>query len=202
MPMKMNIIQPRTCCLLSLVLCAWLLTGCGNKPMKQNPVNNYVAEYEAARQQVAAIAPEDAAAIAQNFVDVFNSALETGFRERVSAMYADEVYFNDTITTIREKGVLVDYFEESFGPVETYQVEALDHISRGEDIFVIWKMEMDFRPGRKLRKSLSIGISQLRVNDQSEIIFHQDFWDSTEGLYRHIPVLGSALLRIRNRLQP
>lgn len=37
----------------------------------------------------------------------------------------------------------------------------------------------------------SYGISQIKINQQQQIIFQQDFWDPADGLYRHLPYMGS-----------
>jgi hypothetical protein len=47
--------------------------------------------------------------------------------------------------------------------------------------------------------SNTVGVTHLRFDEAGRIILHQDFWDSAEGLYRHIPVLGSLIGVIRGR---
>ena len=53
--------------------------------------------------------------------------------------------------------------------------------------------------GGESRASDTIGMTLLRFDDAGRVRFHQDFWDSTEGFYRHVPVLGWVLERVRLR---
>jgi hypothetical protein len=46
----------------------------------------------------------------------------------------------------------------------------------------------------------SIGISHLRFNANNKIILHQDYWDSMQGFYQHLPIIGGVLRWIKNGL--
>ena len=61
-------------------------------------------------------------------------------------------------------------------------------------------MVMEFKVKRKDIYSKSIGMTQLRFNQEGKIIFHQDFWDSTEGFYQHLPYVGYWIRKIRSKL--
>jgi hypothetical protein len=43
-------------------------------------------------------------------------------------------------------------------------------------------------------------MTQLRFDDSGRIRFHQDFWDSSEGVYRRIPMLGWAIGTVETRI--
>jgi len=45
--------------------------------------------------------------------------------------------------------------------------------------------------------SKSIGISQIRLNDAGQIVFHQDFWDNTSGFFGHLPIVGGVINKIK-----
>jgi hypothetical protein len=38
----------------------------------------------------------------------------------------------------------------------------------------------------------SFGISQLKMNAQGKVVFQQDYWDSNNGLYRQLPIVGGV----------
>jgi len=61
-------------------------------------------------------------------------------------------------------------------------------------------MVMEFKAKSKDIYSKSIGMTQLRFNQEGKIIFHQDFWDSTEGFYQHLPYIGYIVRKIRSKL--
>ena len=40
----------------------------------------------------------------------------------------------------------------------------------------------------------------LRFNDAGQVVLHQDFWDSSQGFFEHVPILGAMIRWVRNRL--
>ncbi|WP_420546768.1 hypothetical protein [Curvivirga sp.] len=45
------------------------------------------------------------------------------------------------------------------------------------------------------------GLSEIYLNEEGKIAGHIDYWDASENFYMRIPVLGSLLGKIRQRLQ-
>lgn len=46
----------------------------------------------------------------------------------------------------------------------------------------------------------SVGMSHIRFDADGKVILHQDFWDSTGGLFEHVPGLGWMLRSVKSRL--
>ena len=44
------------------------------------------------------------------------------------------------------------------------------------------------------------GITLVRFDRSGRILIHQDYWDSTTGLFEHVPVLGYGIRAIKARL--
>jgi hypothetical protein len=44
-------------------------------------------------------------------------------------------------------------------------------------------------------------MSHLRFNNEGKIILHQDYWDSMQGFYQHIPIIGGVLQWIKSGLE-
>ncbi len=51
---------------------------------------------------------------------------------------------------------------------------------------------MTFKMLGRTKTMASYGISQIKINEQQQIIFQQDFWDPANGLYRSLPVFGGV----------
>ena len=47
----------------------------------------------------------------------------------------------------------------------------------------------------------SVGISQVRFNENGKVVFHQDFWDSGRHIYGQIPVVGGMIGIIKDRMK-
>jgi len=40
----------------------------------------------------------------------------------------------------------------------------------------------------------------LRFNADGLVVYHQDYWNATDGIFRHIPILGTMINTIIKRL--
>ena len=130
------------------------------------------------------------------FKDFHLDAKEAKIRE----VYADTFYFNDTFKTFRTIDELIPYMEETAENVKTTTVEILDVSKSDSDYYLRWKMIMEFTAkGRDIR-SVSVGMTQLRFNEQGKVILHQDYWDGAEGFYQHLPYIGYFVRKVRDSL--
>lgn len=130
------------------------------------------------------------------FKDFKLGATETNIR----AVYAAELYFNDTFKIIDNIEELVEYMSHSASQVESTKVEVLDVIRSEHDYFVRWSMEMKLKIKGKNIESHSIGMTQLRFNQAGKVVFHQDFWDSSEAFFEHLPMMGGLVKKIKSML--
>lgn len=129
----------------------------------------------------------------ENFAKVFADLSADDTAERMAALYADQVYFNDTVVTLETGQAVADYMGKTGSQLDSSRV-VIDHQLRdGADVFVRWTME--FRTsafGMKI-ESKSIGMTHLRFDDEGRVVLHQDFWDSASGLYEHLPLIGAVI---------
>ena len=57
-----------------------------------------------------------------------------------------------------------------------------------------------FKRFKSNQDTQTIGMSHLRFNREGLVQLHQDYWDSTAGLFEHIPLLGAAIGMIKRRV--
>lgn len=113
------------------------------------------------------------------------------------ALYADHLYFSDTLLTSEDKPQVVRHLHRMHEATSTLTVTVLDTQQDGADFYVVWRMTAEFTPVRSTITGYSIGITHLRFDADGRIVLQQDFWDASAGFYEHIPVLGSAIRSIR-----
>jgi ketosteroid isomerase-like protein len=115
--------------------------------------------------------------------------------------YADALYFNDTIKTMRDREALRHYLKESANAVDDCQVEVQDVINTGKgDLYLRWVMKIRFKKFKKSIDTYTIGLSHVRFNAEGRVIFHQDFWDSTQGIFEHVPIVGWMIRKLKARM--
>jgi len=119
----------------------------------------------------------------------------------VDLTYANDVWFNDTLKTLRGRDALREYLTHSAQAVQSCRVAILDTLSNDAgDYYVRWTMVIRFKRFKPNQDTQTIGISHLRFNREGLVQLHQDYWDSTAGLFEHIPLLGAAIRAIKRRV--
>ncbi|MCK7595379.1 nuclear transport factor 2 family protein [Pseudomarimonas salicorniae] len=137
----------------------------------------------------------------ERFATFFSSFTPDRVERLVPQTYADAVYFNDTLKSVRGRAPLILYLSESAEAVEDCRVEIVSStpVQPGEFI-VRWKMMIRFKRFRRGVETWTIGASHLRFDAEGRVIYHQDYWNAADGLFQHIPVLGWMIRAIKRRL--
>lgn len=188
---------------LAVVMLTLAAAGCASAPPAANPIRDHEEALAASDpKRVGAPAPGSAqeTAAVQRFA-AFISDLSTGtIRAQIRQVYAPQLYFNDTLKTIRDVDTLEKYFLSSDDALTHYALNVEQATSTPEGVYVRWRMDVTFRRFRKGEVQSSIGISHIRFDKDGRVIYHQDYWDSGSNLYAKIPVLGWMIRAIKNRL--
>ena len=115
--------------------------------------------------------------------------------------YSADAWFNDTLKTIRGRDAMRHYLAESAEAVQSCVVEVKEVLSNEQgDYYIRWLMTIRFKRFKKGQDTQTIGMSHVRFNSEGKVCFHQDYWDSTAGIFEHIPLLGWMIRKIKARL--
>lgn len=128
----------------------------------------------------------------QPLIKLYNQFKDASLSDRITEIYAEKLYFNDTIVTLHERRDLANYLKKTQQQLDSTTFEVLSIHDQGQDSLIRWVMQS--------RDIQSIGISHLRFNSDGKIILHQDYWDSMQGFYQHLPLIGGILQWIKNGL--
>lgn len=136
----------------------------------------------------------------QNFIKLYNDLKYISVAVETEKTYAESFYFNDTLVTLHSRNELIEYLKNTQKNLKSIDFSVLNIIEQDEDVFVQWKMTTGFEILGSNSHVESIGISHLRFDTSGKIVMHQDYWDSTNGFFQHIPVIGGILEWIKKRL--
>jgi SnoaL-like domain len=137
----------------------------------------------------------------QAFIRLYNQLEDKGLADNVAKAYGEKLYFNDTVVTLHDRQALQKYLQHTQEALDSMQFEVLETYEKNNDALVRWSMHTQFTILGQQRDVHSIGISHLRFDGDGKIILHQDYWDSTQGFYQHIPIIGGLLRWLKNGLQ-
>ena len=132
--------------------------------------------------------------------DLLSEFSRENIEGKVAGVYAEEVFFNDTLKTLRSAEAIEEYFLETADMLVSSEVRFTDTVRSGSDYYLRWEMTYESKKLNKGNDIDTIGMSHLRISPEGKIIVHQDFWDSTRGIFEHVPVVGGGIRIIRNRL--
>ena len=136
----------------------------------------------------------------ERFQNLLSDFKAPDFRERIRDVYAEDAFFNDTLKTVRGADGIEEYLVDSAKAIDLGIVEFLDVVGSDGNYYFRWKMTLRFKRLARGEDKQSIGMSHIRFNAEGKVVLHQDFWDSTSGLFEHVPVLGAVLRRAKKRL--
>lgn len=176
-----------------IILSALLLSACVS-----NDQPSYVNEYKAITSQAHhQNIPKDAIS---NFVALFSDLDAVGLADKVNLVYADKLYFNDTLNTINDRKEMLAYLKHTAKNLDRYTFTLTDHAISGENLYLRWTMDIEFTAAGKDIQSQSIGMSHLKFDANGKVIVHQDYWDSVEAIYQHLPYVGYWIKKVRSKL--
>lgn len=119
---------------------------------------------------------------------------------KVGAVYADETFFNDTLKTLRTAEAIEEYLIETAEMLNYGRVSYDDVAISGDDVYIRWTMVYQSKTLSKGQDIITIGMSHLRFDEAGKVVLHQDFWDSTRGIFEHVPLIGSGIRAVKKRL--
>ncbi len=148
----------------------------------------------------AANSDAEAAAI-ENFKQFFSSFAADRIDKLLTSTYASDIYFNDTLKAIRGIKDLAHYLKDSADAVQDCRVEVIE-VTRtaNNEHYFRWKMMIRFKRFKKGQDTWTVGMSHLRFNADGLVVYHQDYWNATDGIFRHIPLLGTMINAVIKRL--
>jgi len=108
----------------------------------------------------------------ERFATTYADLTHPELAQRIDQVYAPDLFFNDTVHTFTDRATLKEYMQKTGSNLHTSQVEIHQVLRDGSDVFVRW----------------------------TQVVVHQDYWDSAGALYAHLPIVGAVLRAAQDRL--
>ena len=88
----------------------------------------------------------------------------------------------------------------SFGPTNSMTVTFDDVAVSGQNYYFRWTMDTRMKHLAQGKNVRTIGVTMVRFDPQGRVILHQDFWDSAQGVWNHVPGVGAAIRWIQSKI--
>lgn len=130
----------------------------------------------------------------KQFYKIFNSETPA----QLPRFYHPAVTFKDPIHELKGIAALTDYFASFYNEEAQYEFEFINEVITHDQAFFQWKMHYSHPRLANGKPLLLNGGTLIKFNTQ--IIYHEDFYDMGAMIYKHIPVLGWAVKKINARI--
>jgi len=130
-------------------------------------------------------------------------------RALLEVVYSNDIEFRDPFHHIEGLDNLSRYFKEMYANVEDIRFDfgsawQHEHLQNAQyqsqqQSFIRWQMSYR-HPKINAGKTVTVdGGSELIWRDD-KVIFHRDFFDAGQMLYEHLPVMGWAIRKLKERM--
>ena len=118
--------------------------------------------------------------------------------ESIDRIYTQDVEFRDPIHAIHGRLGVKNYLRGLYTSSDDMSFEYLDEQVSDNTATIVWQMTFCHKKLAGGKPVQVRGITLIRFTDR--IYYHEDFFDVGAMLYQHVPVLGSVVRYINNRL--
>ena len=115
---------------------------------------------------------------------------------RVGEHYAANAWFKDPFNEASGLDAIRRVFAHMFEMLEEPRFAVHERVINDEGALLTWEFGFTLR-GRQLRVR---GASHLKFNGRGKVVYHRDYWDTSEELYAKLPLLGALMRWLRRRL--
>ncbi len=189
-------------------LCALLaMTACKNSSNDMHTQTVPDSDYKAALErsspalfQLPAAGSAEEATMLAGIEDLFTNYTYENLSSKTTEVYAKEVYFRDAFKQFSHPEEIRDYMLHGLEPLTAAEFIFNRVIRSGGEFYIDWTMRLDFKSTPAGTWEESIGMSHIRYNSKGEVIFHQDYWDPTDIVYRRIPIAKQLIAYTKGKM--
>jgi hypothetical protein len=143
--------------------------------------------------------PEEATMLA-GIEDLFTNYSYENLKAKTTQVYAKDVYFRDAFRQFSNPEDIREYMLHGLEPLTAAEFVFNRIIRSGGEFYIDWTMRLDFKSTALGTWEESIGMSHIRYNSEGKVIFHQDYWDPTDIVYRRIPVARQLIAYTKGKM--
>lgn len=134
----------------------------------------------------------------QRFLDYFNQLASSNLNEPLD-IYHVEVEFIDPVHRISGREALQLYLQHGYQRLNFAQFTALQGVVQQDSGFLSWIMTFSHPAIAQGQRIEVHGCSELRWQG-AQIIYHRDYYDLTEMVYQHVPLVGWLTTKIKQKM--
>jgi len=112
--------------------------------------------------------------------------------DQLIQLYSPDARFKDPFNLVFGRDAIRDIFLKMFEQVDSPQFVIREVLQQESSACLLWEFKFKFKRWDTSEKSLT-GVSWLQFDHTNLVSSHTDYWDPTEGIYEHLPLIGSLM---------
>lgn len=183
-----------------LCIGVFIMAGCSTpKTMNEQAITykDQLAKHSAKAVELSGDKEKQALETFTTFLKSIGSA--NYVRQEIANAYAEDSYLNDTLKSLYGREEIKQHFLGTADTMTTYSVEIDDTVKSGKGYYIRWTMKFSAPKLAGGKTIETIGMSHVLFDLEGKVLVHQDFWDSSSGIFEHITILGGGIRFVKGR---
>ncbi len=118
----------------------------------------------------------------------------------LGTIYAPDAHFVDPFNAVQGIDAVEKVFRHMFESLEHPHFVVIGQVVQADQCFLLWEFRFRFRSFRSQVDQVVAGTSHLRFDAQGRITHHHDYWDAAHGIYEKMPLIGTLMRWLRERV--
>ena len=185
---------------LTLAACRTISTDMHTQTVPDSAYKAALARTAPAGYQLPTAGTDAERAMLAGIDDLFTNYTHENLAQKTTQVYAEEVYFRDAFRQLSSAAAIRDYMLSGLEPLTDAAFVFNRVVRSGGEFYIDWTMRLDFKSTAPGTWEESIGMSHIRYNSEGKVIFHQDYWDPTDIVYRRIPIARQLIAYTKKKM--
>ncbi len=135
----------------------------------------------------------------ENFVSFYNG-LSAQDLSILAQLYHPEVRFIDPVHQMDGLAALQQYFAHAYARLDSCTFVAHAMAGQQQQGFVSWQMQFSHQAIAAGALITVDGCTELHWHQDGRIIYHRDYYDLTQMVYQHVPVVAWLTGKIKQKM--
>ena len=118
----------------------------------------------------------------------------------LAELYSEDVQFIDPVHEINGLAALEQYFAHAYENLQRCQFDIIASGTGRQWGFLSWQMTFSHLSINGGQPVVVDGCTELTYQTDGKICRHRDYYDLTQMMYRHLPVIGWLTAKVRQRM--
>jgi len=137
--------------------------------------------------------------IARNYADFFESITQETSIETYSEVFDEKVYFEDPFQKVIGLEEVYAIFQHMFETLHDPRFIVDEIVCGNSTTYLRWTFSYHRSSKHEVEKFT--GVSRVQFLETGKVLSHVDYWDAAENIYEKVPILGSVLRLIKQRIK-